>query len=243
MKNLMKNKTAIITGATGGIGYALTEKLAGYKMNLVLTGRKTEALEKAGELARKMGAEVCLVPGDLTELDFQDQLLRKAQETFGGVDVVINNAGLAHNCQVEEVTPELFDRIMKINVRAPYFLCQKALPYLRKSDCATIINICSVVAHKGYPLQSAYVTSKHAFLGFSKALANEVFKENIRVHVISPGGIYTDMSKIVRPDLSPEGMMLAEDIADMAGFFLEHRHTNAVIDEIQAHRIGKEPFA
>ena len=76
----------------------------------------------------------------------------------------------------------------------------------------------------------------------SKSLANEVYKEGIRVHVISPGGVFTDMVRIARPDLSEEGMILPEDIAEIAAFFLEHR-TNAVIDEIQAHRVGKEPFA
>lgn len=243
MENHMMKKTAIITGAGGGIGRALSVKLAGYGMNLVLTGRKEEPLRITEELARKNGAEILIVPGELTDLNFQIDLLSKASETFGGIDVLINNAGLAQNCTVEEITPELFDQIMKINVRAPYFLCQKALPYLRNSDCATIINICSVVAHKGYPFQSVYGTSKHALLGFSKSLANEVFKDNIRVHVISPGSIYTDMIALVRPDLSPEGMMMPEDIAEIAGFFLEHRHTNAVIDEIQAHRVTKEPFA
>lgn len=243
MENRMKNKTAIVTGAGSGVGRALAVKLAGYGMNLILTGRKEEPLKATAEMVRAQGGNPCVVPGELTDLAFQDTLLAKAQEVFGGVDVLVNNAGLAQNCTVEEVTPELFDSIFKINVRAPYFLSQKALPYLRKSDCATIINICSVVAHKGYPLQSVYGASKHAFLGFSKSLANEVYKENIRVHVISPGSIYTDMIAMVRPDLSPEGMMLAEDIAEIAGFFLEHRHTNAVIDEVQAHRITKEPFA
>lgn len=243
MENHMIKKTAIITGAGGGIGRALSIKLAGYGMNLVLTGRKEEHLKITEELSCNSGGKVLVVPGELTDLNFQTDLLAKAQKTFGSIDVLINNAGLAQNSTIEEITPELFDRIMKINVQAPYFLCQKCLPYLRNSDCATIINICSVVAHKGYPLQSVYAASKHALLGFSKSLANEVFKDNIRVHVISPGSIYTDMIALVRPDLSPEGMMLPEDIAEIAGFFLEHRHTNAVIDEIQVHRINKEPFA
>lgn len=243
MENRLMKKTAIITGASGGIGRALAEKLAGYGMNLVLTGRKEEALNAVAEAARKKGCEVLVMAGDLTALDFQAELLAKAQDVFGCVDVLINNAGLAHNCTVEEVTPDLYDNIMKINVRTPYFLCQKALPYLRKSDCATIINICSVVAHKGYPLQSAYATSKHALLGFSKSLANEVYKENIRVHVISPGGIFTDMIAMVRPDLTSEGMMMPEDIGEIVGFYLEHRYSNMVVDEIQAHRLSKEPFA
>ena len=131
---------------------------------------------------------------------------------------------------------------MSTNVRAPYFLCQAALPALRKSDHATIINIASVVAHKGYPLQSAYVASKHALLGMSRSLTNEVYDEGIRVHVIAPGAVFTDMVRVARPDLTDEGMIMPEDIAEVAAFFIEHR-TNAVVDEIQIHRAGKAPFA
>jgi short-subunit dehydrogenase len=88
-----------------------------------------------------------------------------------------------------------------------------------------------------------YAASKHALLGWSKSFANEYYKEDIRVHVISPGSVYTKMIAMVRPDLTPEGMMLPEDIADIIGVYLQFRKTNAVIDEIEAHRVTKEPFA
>jgi len=237
----LKGKTAIVTGAAGGIGEAICKKLAGYGMNLVITGRKEETLKALEQ--QLAGANVCRCVGDLTGLDFVDQVLAAARERFGGVDVIVNNAGLSHNCTVQEMTPELFDSIMQVNVRAPYFLCQRALPELKASDCATIINICSVVAHKGYPRQSVYAASKHALLGWSKSFANEFYKDDIRVHVISPGSVYTKMIAMVRPDLTPEGMMLPEDIADIIGVYLQFRKTNAVIDEIEAHRVTKEPFA
>lgn len=239
----LRGKTAIVTGAAGGIGEALCAKLAEYGMNLVISGRNAGKLQALAEALAAKGAKAQVCAGDLTDLDFADRLLSCARETFGGVDVIVNNAGLAHNCPMEEVTPELFDSIMQLNVRAPYFLCQRALGDLRKSDCATIINICSVVAHKGYPRQSVYSASKHALLGLSKSMANELYKEDIRVHVISPGGVFTPMIAVARPDLTPEGMTLPEDVADIAGFYLEMRKTNAVIDEIEAHRANKEPFA
>lgn len=240
----LKGKTAIVTGAAGGIGEAICKKLAGdYGMNLVITGRKSATLEPLAADLETMGVKVKTIIGDLSALEFTDAVINAACEEFGGFDVLINNAGLSHHCTLEEMTPELFDSIMAVNVRAPYFMCQKALPALRRSDCATIINICSVVAHKGYPFQSAYSASKHALLGMSKALANEVYKENIRVHVISPGGVFTPMIALTRPELSSEGMMLPEDIAEMAGFYLEMRRSNAVVDEMEAHRVTKEPFA
>ena len=236
----LRGKTAIVTGAAGGIGEAICKKLAELGLNLVITGRKAQTLE---ELAAQLPTRVHCCVGDLQELSFVDRLLQETREVFGGVDVIINNAGLSHNCAVEEMTPELFDSIMQVNVRAPYFLCQKAVEDLKKSDYATIINICSVVAHKGYPRQSVYAASKHALLGFSKSFANEHYKDNIRVHVISPGSVYTKMIAMVRPDLSPEGMILPEDIADVVGMYLMLRKSNAVVDEIEVHRVTKEPFA
>ncbi|MBO4345112.1 MAG: SDR family oxidoreductase, partial [Victivallales bacterium] len=102
-------------------------------------------------------------------------------------------------------------------------------------------NIASVVSHAGYPLQSAYVASKHALLGLTKSVAAEYYKENIRVHAIAPGGVYTDMVKVSRPDLTPDGMIMPEDIADIILFFLKNRG-NAVVDEILVHRVNKQPF-
>lgn len=245
MKNCehLVGKTAIITGAAGGIGTALTHELKACGMNLVLVGRNSEKLDALLAEIGKTNARAVKCVGDLSDIAFVDRILDTAKQEFGGVDVVINNAGLVHNCPVSEVTPEMFDEIMRVNVRAPYFLCQKAIPLLKNSDCATIINICSVVAHKGYPNQSVYAASKHALLGVSKSMANELFRDNIRVHVISPGGVFTPMVSIARPDLTPEGMMLPEDIARVARFYLECRKTNAVIDEIELHRVNKEPFA
>ncbi|MBO5924064.1 MAG: SDR family oxidoreductase, partial [Lentisphaeria bacterium] len=136
---------------------------------------------------------------------------------------------------------EEFDKIMAINTKAPFMMIQSMLPLLKKSAAATIINIASVVAHSGYPLQSIYTAGKHALLGMTKSLAAEYYQENIRVHAISPGGVYTDMVKVSRPDLTPDGMILPEEVADIIHFLLANRN-NAVIDEIILHRVNKQPF-
>lgn len=111
-----------------------------------------------------------------------------------------------------------------------------------KASRGRIVNIASVVAHKGYAQQSVYAASKHALLGLSKSLANEVYKDGVRVHVISPGGVYTDMVKIARPDLAPEGLVVPQEIAQTVMFLLR-MEGNAVIDEICVRREGKPPFA
>jgi NAD(P)-dependent dehydrogenase (short-subunit alcohol dehydrogenase family) len=241
MKDILENKVAVITGAGGGIGRAVSVRLAQAGMKIVLLGGNNTANL---EMTRREAAEysACAVlAGDLTDSSFYERAIDSAAECFGGIDVLVNNAGAAANSPFEQVKVEDFDRIMAINVRTPFILMQKAVPYLKKSDCASIINIASVVAHAGYPFQSPYVASKHALLGLTKSAAAELFRDNIRVHAVSPGGVYTDMVKLTRPDLSAEGMIMPEDIADIVHFILSRRN-NAVIDEILVHRAGKEPF-
>ena len=241
MKEDWRGKVAVITGAGGGIGTAVAKMLAEEGMKIVLLGGHDLSKLQETEAGIKGTAECCIIPGDLTKVSELPDKLKKVEEIFGGIDVLINNAGIALNCPLEETTEEQYDRIMNINAKAPYFLMKAALPYLRRSDSATVINIASVVGHAGYPYQSAYAASKHALLGFTKSFAREVYKEGIRVHAVSPGGVYTDMVKVARPDLTPDGMIRPEEIAEIVQFLLKFRG-NAVIDEVGVHRLSKEPF-
>ena len=238
---ILKGKIALITGASGGIGSCIARRFAQDGISLALLGRSKEKLAATAASVREYGVETLLLPGDLLDDAYLEDCFAAVKERFGGLDILVNNAGIALSRSFEETTMAEFDRIIALNARVPYLACHLALPLLRCSECASILNIASVVAHKGYPLQSAYAASKHALAGFTKSLASEVYREDIRVHLISPGGVFTDMVRIARPDLTGEDMILPEDIAEIAAFFIEHR-TNAVIDEICVHRSGKEPF-
>lgn len=238
---ILKGKISLITGASGGIGSCIARRFAQDGISLALLGRSKEKLAATAASVREYGVETLLLPGDLLDDAYLEDCFAAVKERFGGLDILVNNAGIALSRSFEETTMAEFDRIMALNARVPYLACHLALPLLRCSECASILNIASVVAHKGYPLQSAYAASKHALAGFTKSLASEVYREDIRVHLISPGGVFTDMVRIARPDLTGEDMILPEDIAEIAAFFIEHR-TNAVIDEICVHRSGKEPF-
>lgn len=238
----LKDKVALVTGAGGGIGRETAIALAEQGAFVILFGgRNAEKLNDTAKHIENIGGKCKVVLGDLTDTTVLESCFSTAMNGIDKIDILINNAGVAHNTPVEKVTEKQFDDIMKINVKVPYFLIQKALPYVRKSSGASIINIASVVAHAGYENQSVYTASKHALLGFTKSLALELHKEDIRVHAISPGGVYTDMIKVSRPDLTSDGMIMPKDIVDIIMFLLTHR-TNAVIDEILVHRVGKQPF-
>ncbi len=241
MKISLQNKVMLLTGAGGGIGQSLALRGAQLGMKLILFGgNNREKLENTQRQVLEY-APCEIFPGDLTDFGFLSAAASAAGELWGGVDVLINNAGAASNASFEESSMEEFDKIMTVNVKVPFFLTQKLLPLLKRSETPFIINIASVTGHAGYPMQSVYSASKHALLGWTKALAAECYKEKIRVHAVSPGGVYTDMVKVTRPDLTPEGMIMPEDIADIVEFLLTHR-SNAVVDEILVHREGKVPF-
>ncbi len=242
MKTEVKNLNAIITGASTGIGHAIAERFASLGINIAVCARNAEKLAELKNELSHCGVNIYTEAGDLSDVSFTEGFVLNAEKALGGIDIIINNAGMALSRSFEESTLEDYERIMSLNVRAPFVVCKAALPFLRRSNNATIINIASVTAHKGYPLQSLYSASKHALAGMTKSLANELYTDDIRVHLISPGGVYTEMVKISRPDLSSEGLILPEDIADIAEFFITHR-TNSVIDEIETHRANKAPFA
>ena len=234
---MLTGKTALVTGAGGGIGREIAARLKAAGANVAICGRNVEKLEAA---ARSIGGALTL-PGDLLDDTYVQSCADRTVEAFGGLDILVNNAGVALSKPFGETSVAEFDRVMATNVRAPFLLIHRALPHLIKAQ-GRVVNIASVVAHKGYPLQSAYAASKHALLGLSKSLANELYQEGVRVHVISPGGVYTDMARIARPDLSPDGLISAGEVAD-AVMFLLSLDKNAVIDEICLHRQGKAPFA
>jgi len=240
MINLEK-KIALITGASRGIGEEIARRLAKEKVNLALIARDENKLKKLKDELLKENVEIFILPIDLTENNAPKFVIEKVIEYFGGLDILINNAGTALSKPLLETSEEEWNNLMTINAKVPYFLCKYAIPYLKKSEIPTIINISSVVGYKGYINQSAYTASKHALHGFTKVLAQEVHEYGIRVHLISPGGVATDLVNKVRPDLEKSSLIQPYEIAEIIVFLLKFRN-NAVIDEIQIRRKDNIPW-
>jgi 3-oxoacyl-[acyl-carrier protein] reductase len=237
----INGKTALITGASRGIGKTITRMLAREGVRVALNGRSVEHLEAVRMEIEAMGAEAVLCPGDLADPAVPERIVKETLRQLGGLDILINNAGVGIPKPLMDTTAQEWDYHMAINARAPFLLCREAVPHLRKSHCATIINISSVVGTKGYVNQGAYSASKHALMGLTKVLAQEVFKDDIRVYVLSPGGVATEMVTQMRPDIDPDDLIDPEEFAEIIRFLLTHRGS-AVIDEIKVRRASNSPW-
>ncbi|MFA7155462.1 MAG: SDR family oxidoreductase [Proteiniphilum sp.] len=238
----LTGKVALITGASRGIGESIAGRLATMGMQLVITGRDAERLEQVKEGLQMIGSQPHLIVADISDPATPGRLIGETIQTFGGIDVLVNNAGYAVSKPIEETNLEDWDYSIAVNARAPFFICKESIPHLRRSTCATIINISSVVGRLGYTQQGAYAASKHALMGFSKVLAREVQPLGIRVHTIAPGGVATEMVKTMRADLDVSKLIHPDEIADLVQFLLQHRG-NGMIDNIDLRRFNGTPFA
>lgn len=241
MGNEIRGERAIVTGSGSGIGRALAVRLASLGVDVVLVGRTASKLEDTKAACEKFGVRVDLFPADLTSEESIKELIAFVGADGGRLDIVINNAGVLTNKPLELTSTAELDAILATNIRAPYLIMRESLPLLRKSPAPEVINMGSAAAHDAYVGQSAYAASKHAILGMSKCFAQEVYEEGIRVHVLSPGGVLTDMIAKARPDLVGSPMIVPDDLADAMEFLLTHR-THGVVDEIRLHRSTKAPF-
>lgn len=239
---ILEGQCAIVTGAGRGIGRSIAVSLAEAGASVVLTARSDVELESVRSEIAATGGEAACISADLGNEAEVVAVIQHAVKSFGRIDILVNNAGSGVFGPLEECASEDWDRIMAVNARGPFLLCREAIPHLRLHGLSYIVNIGSVVSVKGYENQAAYSASKHALLGMSKALAREVQKDNIRVHVICPGGVATRMVSDARPDLDPAVLMQPGDIADIV-LFLVTRRGNAVIDEIHVRRASSVPWA
>lgn len=241
MSMRLKGKISIVTGASRGVGRAICAALGREGATVVLAARDGGKLKETAELVAEAGGVAEVVLTELTEEESIRNLVRLTEEKFGRLDILVNCAGVTHSASLEETQTSDWERCMSINARGPFMLCREALSLLRRSEQGYIINIASVVGVKGYSLQSAYTASKHALRGMSISLAEELRGSNVRVHVICPGGIDTEMAGRVRPDINKDELIGAEEIAELVVYLVAHKG-NAVIDELHIRRATAKPW-
>jgi NAD(P)-dependent dehydrogenase (short-subunit alcohol dehydrogenase family) len=241
MQKRLAGKVAIVTGASRGIGRAISIALAQEEATVVLAARSIRKLQETATKIKQVGGKAEIVVTDLTEEKSITNLVKVTNKKFGRLDILINNAGITHSAKLQETKTKDWDRCFQVNARAPFLLCREALPLLQKADAAYIVNISSVVGVKGYPLQSAYTASKHAIRGMTISLAEELKGSNIRVHLLCPGGVDTELIPRVRPDLKKEDLMRPEEIAELVVYLVTHKG-KARIDELHIRRSTSAPW-
>ena len=186
----LSGRTALVTGASGGIGGAIARQLHAQGARVVLTGRRREALD---ELAQALGERALVLPADLAEPEAPERLV-KAAEDSGGLDILVNNAGLTRDNLALRLKDEDWQTVLDVNLTAGFRLIRSALRGMVRRRFGRILSITSIVAVTGNPGQANYAAAKAGLIGMSKALAAEVASRGITVNCIAPGFIETAMT-------------------------------------------------
>ena len=219
----LKNKNALITGASGGIGSAIARRLHAMGAKVALSGTRQEPLER---LANELGESAFILPCNLNDMAAVEALPKQAIDALGSLDILVNNAGITRDNLFMRMSDEEWQSVINVNLTATMKLCKGALRGMMKSRWGRIINISSVVGATGNPGQGNYAASKAGMVGMSKSLAYEVASRGITVNVVAPGFIATAMTDKLADDRKeailaqiPAGRMgAAEDIASAVGY-------------------------
>lgn len=214
----LRGKKAIITGAGKGIGRSIAFALAKEGVHLGLIARTSTDLEAvAGELIQLHGIEVSVAPADISQHHEVEAAVNKIKGDLGGIDILINNAGIAQFGFLAEMNPEDWERIMQVNVMGTYYMTHTVLPIMIEQNGGNIINISSTAGERGFATGSAYCASKFAVLGLTEALMQEVRKYNIRVMALTPSTVNTGLAQNLGLKIGDEEhMMQPEDVAELA---------------------------
>jgi len=188
----LKDKRALVTGASGGIGGAIASALYGQGAVVTLSGTRVEALQK---LAKQLGERIHIAPADLADAAALEALVPEAERLMGGLDILVNNAGLTRDGLSVRMKDEDFQLVLRVNLEATFRLSRAALKGMMRQRFGRIIGITSIVGVTGNAGQANYAASKAGLIGMSKALAQEVASRGITVNCIAPGMIESAMTE------------------------------------------------
>jgi 3-oxoacyl-[acyl-carrier protein] reductase len=214
----LKNRTAIITGAGKGIGLAIATSLAKEGVNLGLIARTMADLELLRDsLTVKYGIKVSIATADIALKNEVDNAVEILTKQLGSIDILVNNAGIAEFGTLLEMDPEVWERMIQVNLMGTYYVTRAVLPTMIEQNSGNIINISSTAGEKGFATGSAYCASKFAMLGLTESVLQEVRKFNIRVVALTPSTVNTDLAKNAGLKIGEEDhMMQPEDVAELA---------------------------
>ena len=193
----LKGKSALVTGASGGIGADIARALHGAGALVALSGTRVEPLEA---LAAELGARTYVLPCNLSDAEAVEALSKQAVETMGAMDILVNNAGITRDNLFMRMSDEEWAQVLEVNLTSTMRLCRGALRGMMKSRWGRIINISSIVGATGNPGQGNYAAAKAGMVGMSKSLAYEVASRGVTVNCVAPGFIATPMTDKLNED-------------------------------------------
>lgn len=188
----LEGRVAIVTGASSGIGEALSILLAQHGCRVVICARRTDRLQNVANRIAGDGGTCLAVHADVTRPDHAGRLVQQAIDEFGRIDILVNNAGRGHFGSVEDTEDAIIQSIFAVNVYSLWYVSRPVLRQMKKQGKGHIINVSSMAGKVGYPYNSAYVAAKHACVGFTHALRQELVETGITASVVCPAGVLTD---------------------------------------------------
>lgn len=194
MAKEFSGKVALITGASSGIGRATALAFSGAGAAAAIVARREKELNDTAQALRRLGGEVEALAGDVTDELFVQRAMDTTVKRFGGIDVLVNAAGIIAAASIENTSPELFDRMMSVNVRSVFLMTQAALPSLIERK-GSIVNVSSVAGTRAFPNLFAYVTSKAAVNAMTQCAALDLASKGVRVNAVNPGVVVTHLHK------------------------------------------------
>jgi len=213
MAGRLKGKRALITGASRGIGRAIAEAFADEGATLALSATTLEGLVKVQASVAKRGPEPVLLAGDVSNPEQAVGMVTEAASALGGLDIVVNNAGIYRAARFIDYTPETFDQVMKVNAYGVFHVMQAALRHMKTAGYGKVVNIASTAGKHESPNQAAYNASKHAVVGLTRCAALEHARDGITVNAICPGFVQTDMMEEFRAHAEINGITFEQVMA------------------------------
>ena len=216
MSGKLSGKTALITGASAGIGWASALALAGEGANLVVTARRQERLAELESAIHNDGGKAASLVGDATEEETARQAIDLATSTFGSLEILINNVGIGNYKNLVDTSAEEYDEMMDSNMRSTFLFTRHAVPVMIKQGSGTILIISSMAGIYGFGGEAVYCATKFAQVGFAQALDKELRPHGIKVGAICPGGTKTEFALgkgRTEQGVAASGMLDPEDVA------------------------------
>ncbi len=238
----MTERAAIVTGASRGIGLALAEALADEGYGVTLTARKPDTLEQAANALRARGAEVEHVAANLADEEAVQAVVARHRETFGRLDLLVNNAGVGIGAAVDEHRTKFVDMQLDVNIRAIVLFYRECAELLRAAGAehrnALVVNMASMAGKAPQPWLSVYSATKAAVVAYTTAMNKELNAAGVKSVAFCPGFVDTDMSEFVKTSIPAEEMLRTSDVAEALRFVLR-LSPNCVIPEIVFQRPGE----